>query len=66
MIQLPEAIPDVDMLLSLAPEELASKLLFLLRKRNEPTFHTGNMEGELWAEPSQGRPGYPRHPPGRN
>jgi uncharacterized protein (TIGR02391 family) len=61
MLQLPEAIPDVDMLLSLPTEELAAKMLFLLRARNQPTFHPGNMEGEMWADPHRGRDGYPRH-----
>jgi uncharacterized protein (TIGR02391 family) len=60
MIQLPEAIPDVEMLLSLAPEELAAKMLFLLRARREPTFHPTNMEGELWGDHTRGRVGYPR------
>lgn len=59
IMQLPEAIPSVDMLLALAPEELAAKMLSLLRKRGH-TFHPGNMEGELWGDASRGRPGYPR------
>jgi hypothetical protein len=37
MIQLVEAIPDVDMLLALSTEELAAKLLFLLRQRGRKT-----------------------------
>ena len=35
MIELNQYIPEVDMLLALAPEELASKMmLFILRKRS--------------------------------
>lgn len=44
MIQLYQAIPDPDLLLALEPEELAAKLLFLLRQRGEPMFHPGNCE----------------------
>jgi hypothetical protein len=36
MIQLYQAIPDPDLLLALEPEELAAKLLFLLRQRGPP------------------------------
>ena len=36
MIELTRAIPDADVLLALEPEELAAKLLFLLRKRSFP------------------------------
>jgi uncharacterized protein (TIGR02391 family) len=60
MIQLPKAIPDVTVLLSLAPEELAGKMLFLLRQRKESTFHPSNMFGEVWGDVSRGQPGYPR------
>jgi hypothetical protein len=60
-MQLPEAIPDVEMLLSMAPEELAAKMLFLVRGRNQPTFHPGNMESELWEDRHRGRDGYSRH-----
>ena len=42
MYELARTIPDVKMLLALAPEELASTILFLLKKRNETKFHTGN------------------------
>ena len=60
MIQLPSTIPDVDVLLALAPEELAGTMLFLLRQRREGTFHPGNMQSELWGNQSRGLPGYPR------
>ena len=44
MHELPRTIPDVRMLLALAPEELAATILFLLKKRNEAKFHTGNLQ----------------------
>jgi uncharacterized protein (TIGR02391 family) len=48
------------MLLALAPEELAATILFLLKKRNEAKFHTGNLQRELWAHSTAGQPQYPR------
>lgn len=60
MIQLIRAIPDVDMLLSLPPEELGAKMLFLLRQKGEPMFHPNDLRGELWRDPVVGRPGYPQ------
>jgi uncharacterized protein (TIGR02391 family) len=60
MIQLVEAIPDVDMLLSLSTEELAAKMLFLLRQRGEAMFHPDNMQTELWqGNISRGQHPYP-------
>ena len=48
MRELVEAIPDVDVLLALEPEELGAKILFLLRKRHDRgQFHPGNMQLEL-------------------
>jgi hypothetical protein len=35
MIEITREIPDVNVLLALAPEELAAKLLFVMRKRME-------------------------------
>ena len=58
MRELLSAIPDVQMLLALTPEELASKMLFLLRKRGEEKFHLGNLDNELWA--CSGQKQYPR------
>ncbi len=66
MQELAQAIPDVEALLALEPEELGAKLLFLARQRIRRTedssmLHFGNMEGELnrievyrarWAEVS--------------
>jgi uncharacterized protein (TIGR02391 family) len=43
MIELPSVIPDVEVLLALEPEELASKMLFLLRARPERQFHPTNL-----------------------
>jgi uncharacterized protein (TIGR02391 family) len=60
MRDLPIAIPDVDVLLSLSSEELAAKILFLVRKRGEARFHPDNMKGELWGDPNRGIPGYPQ------
>ena len=57
MLQLPQAIPDPDLLLALEPEELAAKLLFLLRQRGEQVFHPGNLQNELSGDPSRGQPG---------
>jgi hypothetical protein len=47
--ELPRTIPDVKMLLALAPEELASTILFLLKKRKEAKFHTGNLQRAVGA-----------------
>jgi uncharacterized protein (TIGR02391 family) len=60
MIQLPQAIPDVNVLLSLSSEELGAKILFLVRQRSQDTFHPGNMFGELWGDASRGVRGYPQ------
>jgi hypothetical protein len=46
MNELPRIITDVQMLLALTPEELAEKMLFLLKKRNDAKFHPGNLHGE--------------------
>ncbi len=59
MIELPKIIPDVNMLLALTPEELASKMLFLLRKRREETFNLGNLHNELWQQHSMHNPNRP-------
>jgi hypothetical protein len=41
--ELPRTIPDVKMLLALAPEDLGSTIIFLLKERTEAKFHTGNL-----------------------
>jgi uncharacterized protein (TIGR02391 family) len=57
-------IPDVELLLALQPEELAAKMLFLLRKRqNQPatSFHLGTLCDELgFGSIPSGRVGYPQ------
>ena len=45
MYALPRTIPDVKM--PLAAEDLGSTILFLLKQRNEPKFHTGNLQKEV-------------------
>lgn len=54
MLELARAVPDVEVLLALEPEELGAKLLLLVRKRNfqNNIFHPGNLNGELWPYPS--------------
>jgi len=58
MIELPAAIPDVEVLLALEPEELAGKMLFLLRARAQRMFHVGTLRSELWSQALAGRPQY--------
>ena len=48
------------MLLALVPEALGSTILFLLKKRNEAKFHTGNLQKELRGHFTSGQPQYPR------
>ncbi|XYJ92464.1 hypothetical protein AEMCBJ_33570 (plasmid) [Cupriavidus necator] len=57
MRELVTAIPDVEVLLELEPEELAAKVIFLLRARHEGTFHFGNLRMELGM---LGHKGYPQ------
>ena len=48
MRELVQAIPEVDVLLGLKPEELGAKILLLLRRRQDrENFHPGNMASEL-------------------
>lgn len=60
MNELAKVIPDVQMLLALTPEELAEKMLFLLKKRTDAKFHPGNLQKELWGHFTSGQPQYPR------
>jgi uncharacterized protein (TIGR02391 family) len=60
MRELPKVIPDVNVLLDLEPEELAAKMLFLLRARSEDSFHPHNLTSELWPSSSSVQPDYPR------
>ena len=48
MRELVTQIPDVEAFLALAPEELAAKMLFLLRQRRQDMFTAGSLETELW------------------
>src|SRR5215469_4768666 len=50
MHELAQVIPNEDVLLSLEPEELGAKLLFLLRKRTftQDMFLPANLTAELW------------------
>ena len=50
MLELTQMIPDADALLTMEPEVLGAKMLFLLRKRlnREQKFHAGNLSNELW------------------
>jgi uncharacterized protein (TIGR02391 family) len=70
MFEIAREVPDVNLLLALAPEELGAKLLFAMHKRGEnpqykmmsgrgEMFILGNIEGELWnTRPDP--PPYPR------
>src|SRR5580704_16133717 len=61
MFQLPQVIPDPNVLLALEPEELAAKLLFLIRKRQDlgTRYHASNLADEVWHQ-VPGHPSYPR------
>jgi Protein of unknown function (Hypoth_ymh) len=63
MIDLPKHIPDVDVLLALQPEELASRLLFLFQERQK-TDHNwlpnlNNVQGAAFSRRSDGIASYP-------
>ena len=53
-----EAIPNVECFLSLEPEELGAKLLFLAKDRG--MFSPSSFETEIWEDEMQRRPTYPR------
>jgi uncharacterized protein (TIGR02391 family) len=61
LLQLPQAIPDPDLLLALEPEELAAKLLFLVRQRPHGDFSPAILAHGLGGDPSHDQPGYPQH-----
>src|SRR5438445_492459 len=50
MRELTQTIPDADALLTMEPEVLGAKILFLLRRRlgQEQKWHAGNLFRELW------------------
>jgi uncharacterized protein (TIGR02391 family) len=53
MYELTTAIPDVEVLLELEPEELGAKLLFLLRMRfGHGMFSLGRLEADIWESPT--------------
>jgi hypothetical protein len=49
MNELPRAIPEVKVWLALTPEELAAKMLFLLKKRNDAIVPTSNGKVDAYA-----------------
>ena len=56
-----QAIPDVDVFLSLEPEELGAKLLFLAKERQRG-FSPSEFESEIWEAETCGHPAtYPRN-----
>jgi uncharacterized protein (TIGR02391 family) len=59
MRELPTAIPDVEVMLALEPEELGAKLLFLFRDRQQQMFSPEGLAGELWPTIPE-NPQYPR------
>jgi uncharacterized protein (TIGR02391 family) len=61
MLQLRQTMPDPDVMLALEPEELAAKLLVLIRNRPDlrGSYHAGNLGNELWQD-VPGQPSYPR------
>ncbi|ARN80229.1 TIGR02391 family protein [Methylocystis bryophila] len=62
MIELPTAIPDPDILLALEPEELGSRMLFLIRERHGTAmFLLRALRSELWEQRYDNRPQYPVH-----
>ncbi len=61
MRELVNRIPDVEAFLALAPEELAAKMLFLLRERNSGDHHRDSLEFELWGGTAALGPSYPRN-----
>lgn len=54
-----KAIPDVEVFLSLEPEELGAKLLFIARPFG--MFSLNVFEHEIWDADSRGLPSYPRN-----
>jgi uncharacterized protein (TIGR02391 family) len=60
MRELLTAIPDVEALLALEPEELGAKLLFLVRGRAQHMFHPEQMATEIWSPDVPENQRYPR------
>ena len=59
MREIVSAIPDVEVFLALPPEELAGKILFFLRRRNQAKASLPNLQSELWYVGQSG-PAYPQ------
>ena len=59
MRELPTAIPDAEVLLALQPEELAAKMLALIRARRELRTHGPTLRSELWTMNPGTAPSYP-------
>ncbi len=57
---IPDVIPDVNVFLSLEPEELGAKLLFIAKQR-EDMFSQVGFEQEIWEAAMRGQPTYPRN-----
>jgi uncharacterized protein (TIGR02391 family) len=55
-----QAIPDVNVFLSLEPEELGAKLLFLAKAR-QGMFTPSTFENEIWEADTRRQPSYPRN-----
>ena len=47
MQELINAIPDVDTLLALEPEELGARIVLILRAGREAQFHPGNLKSDV-------------------
>jgi uncharacterized protein (TIGR02391 family) len=61
MFDLVKAIPDVEVLLALEPEELGAKILFLAKARfGVGMFHPDNLQSEFWTGAVSGQESYPR------
>ncbi len=60
MVDIPAAIPDVDMLVGLEPEELGAKLLFLFREDDKHQFHVSNLIDSLRKPSPSGQQVYPK------
>ena len=54
-------MPDVDAFLALAPEELAAKMLFLMRERGRADYHRDSLQDELWGSIGASAPSYPKN-----
>jgi hypothetical protein len=61
MRELPALMPDVDAFLALTPEELAAKMLFLMRERGRADYHRDSLQDELWGSIGASAPSYPKN-----